>query len=112
MPSKQLNVSSAAVRRIAALVDPSKVGSSLTASMAFNVEHGGLELCTQELSDQREVVWASSATGQFSLLCVASFRSTDHLADFIQMKWSDVKAAKDIEVFLSLQVKKGRFRQI
>lgn len=122
--SKQLNVSAATIRRrlrrlvqsgvmrIAALVDPNKVGFPVTALMAFNIEHANLELYTQLLAEQLESVWVSTTTGRFNLLCLASFRSTDHLADFMLVKWADAKAVKDTEVFVSLQVKKGRYRQI
>ena len=119
--AKQLNISSATVRRrlkkltssgllrIVGVIDPSKFGLPLAALIALDVSHEKLESTLEWLAKQPEVRWVSTATGRFDIVALARFRSTDGLSQFMTKELSKLKGLKDSETFICLDVKKGRY---
>jgi DNA-binding Lrp family transcriptional regulator len=103
--AKRLKVSPTTVRRrmkkltrsgmvmITPMVDPAKIGLTVRTYIAVDVELGDIE----------------SATGRFDLVLGAGFRSTADLSEFMQRKMAGIKGLKDIEVFVCLEMKKGRY---
>ncbi|MDO8568180.1 MAG: Lrp/AsnC family transcriptional regulator [Dehalococcoidales bacterium] len=114
--AKQLKVSPATVRRrmrrliqngtmrIAAIVDPAKIGLPLAAMIALHVEHDKLDSVVKQLSKRPEVGWLSTTTGRFDIMALARFPSTEELSKFIQKETTGIQGIRDSETFVCLNV--------
>ena len=119
--ARQLCVSPATVRRrlkrlkqsgalrIAAFVDPNKMGMPVHVMIAMNVMHDKLELAMQLLISKPEVRFLSTTTGRFDIMACAWFNSIEDLTQFLQKNLAEVPGLKDTETFICLQVSKGRY---
>jgi Lrp/AsnC family transcriptional regulator for asnA, asnC and gidA len=119
--AKRLKVSPTTVRRrmkkltrsgmvmITPMVDPAKIGLTVRTYIAVDVELGDIESAAEFLVKQPEVKFVSTTTGRFDLVLGAGFRSTADLSEFMQRKMAGIKGLKDIEVFVCLEMKKGRY---
>ena len=93
--AKQLNVSSATVRRklrkliqsgalhIVGVVDPAKFGLPLAAIIALDVAHEKLKTVLELLAKRSEITWVLTTTGRFDIIARGRFASTDDLSDFL-----------------------------
>lgn len=119
--AKQLKVSPATVRRrvrklikenvlqIVAVVDPAKAGLPLSAVVAFDVEHNKLDSVLDSMSEQPEVVWASTTTGRFDICVLARFASTEDLSKFLEQRVTNIDGVTNSETFICLRTAKGNF---
>ena len=119
--AKQLNLSSATVRRrlrkllrsellhIIGVTDPASFGFPLAAVIALDISHNKLESAIEVLAKQSEVQWISTTTGRFDVIALARFRSAKCLSDFVTKEISQIEGVKDSETFICLNVKKGRY---
>ena len=119
--AKKLNISSATVRRrlkkltssgllrFIGVIDPVKFGLLLAALIALDVSHDRLESTLDWLAEQPEVRWVSTSTGQFDIVAIAWFRSTDGLSEFMTKELSKLRGLNNSETFICLDVKKGRY---
>ncbi len=119
--SKQLHVSSATIRRrlknllqngtirIVAAIDPAKVGYSLRALVAFDVEHSELKTVTDKLAEHPDVKWVATTTGRFDVMAFVALTSPEELSEFMQGEITRIKGVKDTETFICLTVKKGHY---
>ena len=119
--AKQLNLSSATVRRrlrkltrsdllhIVGVADPAKFGLPLAAVIALDVDHDKLESAMDELVSRPEIKWVSTTTGRFDMVAIAWFPSTDYLADFLKDELGKIEGVRDSETLVCLDVKKGRY---
>ncbi len=116
--AKQLKVSPATVRRrmrrliqngtmrIAAIVDPAKIGLPLAAMIALHVEHDKLDSVVTRLYKQPEVGWLSTTTGRFDIMALARFPSNEELSKFIQKEITEIEGIRDSETFVCLNINK------
>ncbi len=116
--AKQLKVSPATVRRrmrrliqdgtmrIAAIVDPAKIGLLLAAMIALDVEHDKLDSVVAQLFERPEVGWLSTTTGRFDIMALARFPSTEGLSKFIQKEIAEIEGIRDSETFVCLNINK------
>ena len=107
--AEQLNVSSATIRRrlsklmregilhIVARVDPKKLGFTIIAVLAFDVELDKLTSAVLALSERPEIKWLATTTGRFDIIALTCFRDQDELLDFLQGKGSKIEGLKNIE---------------
>ncbi len=114
--ARKLKVSPATVRRrirkliqdgtmrIAAIVDPAKVGLPLAAILAIDVDHEKLESVIENLAKQPEINWFSTTTGRFDIIALARFPSTDALSQFVQKRLTKIEGVKDSETFVCLHM--------
>ena len=121
--AKQLNLSSATVRRrirslikrdllrIIGVGDPGSFGFSLAVCIAFDVEHDKLESTMAALIKKPEIKWAATTTGRFDIIVLANFSSTDYLSEFLKRDLSNIEGVKDYETLVCLEVAKGRYVQ-
>ena len=119
--AKQLNVSTATVRRrlrklirsgllhIIGVVDPTNFGLPLTVLIALDVAHDKLESAMNVLVNRPEIKWVSPTTGRFDILAIARFPSTESLSDFIVKEVTQIEGVKNSETFICLDVKKGHY---
>ena len=80
--------------------------------IAFNVVPGKLKSATESLAARHEVKWLTSTAGQYDILALARFRSTDEASDFLEAELASIEGIKSSETFFCLSVKKGRYMQI
>ena len=118
--AKQLNLSSATVRRklrkliqngslnIVGVVDPANFGLPLTAIIALDVTHEKLKAAMEVLAKRPEITWISTTTGRFDIIARGRFASTDDLSKFLIDQLTDIEGVKNSETFICLDVKKGR----
>ncbi len=118
--ARQLNVSSATVRRklrkliqsgslhIVGVVDPARFGLPLTAIIALGVAHEKLKGAAEALVNRPEITWISTTTGRFDIIARGRFASTDALSDFLTDQVAMIDGVKNSETFICLDVKKGR----
>ncbi len=116
--AKQLKVSPATVRRrmkrliqngtmrIAAIVDPAKIGLPLAAMIALDVEHDKLDSVVDQLYKRPEVGWLSTTTGRFDIMALARFPCTEELSNFIQKEIAEIDGIRDSETFVCLNINK------
>ena len=119
--AKRLKVSPTTVRRrmkkftrggvitITPMVDPAKIGVTVRTYIAVDVELGDIEAAAEFLMKQPEVKFVSTTTGRFDLFVGAGFHSTAELSEFMQKKMAGIKGLKDTEIFVCLEMKKGRY---
>ena len=119
--AKQLNLSSATVRRklrelihsdalhIVGLVDPNRFGFPLAVVIALDVARDKLESALEALAKRPEIRWVSISTGRFDIIALARFSSTESLSDFVTKELTHMEGVRDSETFICLNVKKGRY---
>ncbi len=117
--AKQLNLSSATVRRrlrklirsdllrIIGVVDPANFGFPVMAVITLDVVHNKVKLAMEEISKRPEVRFVSTITGRYDIIVIARFRSNDCLSQFVTEELAKLEGVKDSETFVCLEVKKG-----
>ena len=93
--------------RIAAIVDPSRVGLSSAAAVRIHVAQGKLVSVMTELARESAVRFVSSTTGRFDMLAFMRFRSNDELSEFLEEKLANTNGIMNSETFICLDVKYG-----
>ncbi len=119
--AKQLNLSSATVRRklrelihsdalhIVGLVDPNRFGFPLAVVIALDVARDKLDSALEALAKRPEIRWVSISTGRFDIIALARFPSTESLSEFVIKELTHMEGVRDSETFICLNVKKGRY---
>jgi Lrp/AsnC family transcriptional regulator for asnA, asnC and gidA len=118
--AKQLKTSSATIRRrikklqesgilhVIGVVDPSEVGLSVNAIIAFKVAHDNMKTILDTLASWREITWIATTTGRFDILARGRFTSTNELSKFLTEQVGSIKGVTSSETFICMDVKKGR----
>ena len=119
--AKQLNLSSATVRRrlrkltrseslrIVGVADPADFGFPLAVVIALDIAPDKLEAALEWLVKRPDIRWVSATTGRFDIIAIARFRSTDRLSEFMTKDLAQNKWVKDSETFICLDVRKGQY---
>jgi Lrp/AsnC family transcriptional regulator for asnA, asnC and gidA len=117
--AKQLNVSSATVRRrlkhlidaqelhVVAHVDPVKSGFPVSALTGLNIDSELHDEVVKQLRKLPEVSWASTTTGRFDGFIFARYHSNEHLYDFLKNVLTQIRGIKDSETFICLHIEKS-----
>jgi Lrp/AsnC family transcriptional regulator for asnA, asnC and gidA len=116
--AKQLNISSANVRRrlnkliksdmvkIVGAIDPYKYGFTVPVIIGLDVEHKKINVVTEMLAARTEIVWISTSTGRFDVIALALFKSNDELSDFLTKYLQKLQGIRDSESFICLNMMK------
>lgn len=116
--AKQLNVSSATVRRrlkrlidsgqlhIVAYRDPIKAGLPVAAVIGFNIDHAHLNSTMQAMCSHPEVVLACTTTGRFDAFALTRFSSNEEFSLFLRNEVTKIEGVKDSETFVCLHIEK------
>ncbi len=119
--AKVLNVSSTTIRRrlrrlirngilrAVAIADSGTVALPLTAVIALNIAHQDLNHVTETLAGLPEIIWCALTTGQFDVIALAQFHSTEELHKFLRGKLPMIKSIKESETFVCLHIEKGGY---
>ena len=119
--AKQLNISSATVRRklrefynkdllrITGVVDPLKFGFNVSVVVFIDVASDKLEAVIDDLIAQSRIWFISTTTGRFDMLVVARFTSTDELSDFLINVIGKISGIRNFETSICLDVRKGKY---
>ena len=117
--AKQLNISSATVRRrikkliqngilrIVGIVNPGDFGLPQASVIAIAVTPDKLESTIEELNKRPEIRWVTTSTGRYDIIAGARFSSMDSLSDFKLKALSKMDGIKKIEMFIALKHTKG-----
>ena len=117
--AKQLNLSSATVRRrlrklihsdllrIIGVVDSNKFGFPVAVVITLDVAQDKLESAIDKLANKPEIRLVSSTTGRFDIIAFARFHSNESLSLFMTKELTQIEGINHSETFICLQVKKG-----
>ena len=121
MLAKQLNISSASLRRrkrklikngvisIVTMVDPEKVGLPVASLIALDIAPEKLDSVVQEFSNQQEIIWIATTTGRFDVIALGLFASTENLYAFLKREIPRLEGVKDSETFICMHLEsKGK----
>ncbi len=116
--AKQLNVSSATIRRrlkrlidsnvlhIVAYKDPNMAGLPVAAVVGFNIDHALLDSAMQAISSYPQVVLACTTTGRFDAFALVRFSSNEDFSSFLRNEITKIEGVKDSETFVCLHIEK------
>jgi Lrp/AsnC family transcriptional regulator for asnA, asnC and gidA len=116
--ARQLNVSSATVRRrlkrlissktlhIVAFKDPIRTGAPLAAVICFNIDHRILSSVMKTICSYPEVILACTTTGRFDAFALARFPSNEEFSTFLRDDLTKIDGIKDSETFVCLHIEK------
>ena len=115
---EQLQVSSSTVRRrmkrmidqglvhIVALPEPGKIGFSIEAVIALDVEAESLNFTLNTLRKYPQVRWIAAVSGQYDIMANVWFSSTEELYKFMENEVGRMEGVKNSETFICLYVEK------
>jgi len=96
---------------IRALVDPSKVGFSLSATMGLKVELSAIRSVALALAAHPQICYVSTCAGAFDIVMTAVFRSHRDLRTVLQDFVSRVEGVKETQTFICMD-ESGFFTQL
>ncbi|MFC1943498.1 Lrp/AsnC family transcriptional regulator [Chloroflexota bacterium] len=117
--AKQINVSSATVRRrlkrlidskelhIEAYRDPIKTGITVSALVGLNIENELYEEVMERIREVPWVHWACTATGRFDCFLYVRCRSNEDLYFFLKDVLMKIAGIRDSETFMCLHTEKN-----
>ena len=116
--AKRLGISAASVRRrtgaliqkeiirIVARPDPTKIGYTVRAIVALDLDHEELQAILEALSSRPEILFLAATTGRFDAMAEIWATSTDELYGRLK-EIAKIEGIKNIETFICLHVRKG-----
>ncbi len=116
--ARRLNVSETTVRRriqrlekegiitFTAALDPSKLGYSIIAIIALEVELGKIDKISESLAGCPNVRYVSLCTGSHDIFIGTWFRSSSELTQFVKDYLAGVPGIRKSETFVILDVRK------
>ncbi len=117
--AEQLSVSPSTVRRrmqellkggiirIVAIPEPKQVGFPLIAVVAFRVLHEKASALIKKLGSRKEVKCLYATSGQFDVIALMWFASTEHLFQFMQEDVGQLDGVTATETFICLHTEKN-----
>lgn len=98
--------------RITAVVDPKKIGLTVSAIIGLNITPNKLQEAVSFLMEQSEIKLVTTTTGRFDIMILVRFRSNDELAHFLQKRLTKLKGIRRYETFICLRQEKMQYMQI
>jgi Lrp/AsnC family transcriptional regulator for asnA, asnC and gidA len=95
--------------RVIGVCNPAKVGYSVCAVMAFCVANEHIDSFLEEMASHQEVRWLSRTTGHYDAFALVYMSSFEELSEFIIKRMGKPKGLREMETFMSLEVKKGLY---
>ena len=117
--AKQLGVVEGTVRKrvkylldndiitIQARPNPSKMGYSIVAVMAMQIQVNALRHVAQILASKPNVQWLAFVTGRYDLMAIVLEKSTQDLSRFLEEEISAIPSIVRTETFINLDIVKG-----
>ena len=119
--ARQLNVSSASVRRrirtlvrddiirIVAIPELKKIGINLMVGIHIEISPKTVDIAIKELARHKAVKCVGLTTGRFNCVAIVVFSNTEEYQDFMRSVVSNIKGLINVESFIFLEFKKGCF---
>jgi len=116
--ARQLNVSSSTIRRrmkeliqqgtlhIVAIPEPKSIGFSMTAIIAFQVQHEYLSSVLDTLKSRKDVKCLYATSGRYDVLALMWFSSTEQLYKFMEEDVVKLEGVKGTETFVCMHAVK------
>ena len=116
--AKQLNVSSSTIRRrmkelkqqgtlhIVAIPEPKSIGFSMTAIIAFQVQHEYLNSVLNTLTSRKDVKCLYTTSGRYDMMALMWFSSTEQLYKFMEEDIAELKGVTNTETFVCMHAVK------
>jgi Lrp/AsnC family transcriptional regulator, regulator for asnA, asnC and gidA len=117
--SKKLGASPSTIRRhtsrlkkagdlkVAALVEPAKMGFQIIVMIGLRIEHGKVTQVAEVLTPIPNIKWLTITAGRFGMMIYAWFRSMDEMSEFINKTIHTTEGIIEAETFICLHVEKG-----
>lgn len=99
------------IMRVAALVNPEKVGLPVAVTLMLSVSPERLSGVLDALEKVPAIRFLASTTGRYDVLAFSLFPSNEALARFIDGELARLEGVHGLETFISLQVLKGNYDQ-
>jgi DNA-binding Lrp family transcriptional regulator len=96
--------------RIVAVADPESLGLHTHAVIGLRVDIDRIEALSAELADMRELSYVYQTAGQFDLIVVGFFGSTEQLRVFLTQRLGRLQGVKGTDTFLVLRTMKRSLR--
>ena len=112
--ARQLNVSSSTIRRrmkelirqgtlhIVAIPEPRNIGVNMVVIIAFQVQHEHLSSVLDSLKSRKEVKCLYATSGQFDIMALMWFSSTEQLYKLMEEDIVKLKGVKGTETFVCM----------
>ncbi len=122
--ARELDVSEATVRKrindlindrtiqIVAYADPLKIGLPLWVDIEIQAELGRVDEIAAKLATFPEVHFVGVVTGAFDVAAGASFRSNEHLHEFLSKKLGSIRGVRRTVTSIFLKVVKRSFKYV
>ena len=116
--ARQLNVSSATVRRrlkklidsnvlnIMAIKNPIKMGLSIAALIGFNIDHALIDSVMKAIRERPDVLFACTTTGRFDAFAFIRCHSNEEFSHLLRNGLTKIEGIKDMETFVCLHMEK------
>ena len=95
------------VMKIAAVLNPYKIGYNFISIMALQVRMADLREVAEMLAQKPNVYYLAFVTGRYDLLAMLMCRSPEELSDFIKEHISSIPSIIRTETFVNLEVIKS-----
>jgi len=95
--------------RIAAVVDPARVGFPIEVVALLSVDQSRLDWVMAELVRSPNVNSVSHVAGRFDILAFMRFSSFDKLSQFFRQELANIAGIKNSETLICLDTRKGRY---
>lgn len=95
--------------RVIGVFNPAKVGYPVCAVMAFNVANQYFDCFMNELASHPEVRWLARTTGHYNAIALVYMSSFEELSEFIRKGMGTPKGLREMETFMCLEMKKGKY---
>ena len=93
--------------KVAALVEPAKMGFQIIVMIGLRIEHGKVATVAEVLKPIPNIKWLTITAGRFSMMIYAWFRSMDEMSDFNNKTLHTTDGIIEAETFICLHVEKG-----
>ena len=92
---------------IQARPNPSKIGYSIVAVMAMQIQINALRHVAKILASKPNVQWLAFVSGRYDLMAIVLEKSTEELSRFIEEEISAIPSIVRTETFINLDIVKG-----
>jgi Lrp/AsnC family transcriptional regulator, regulator for asnA, asnC and gidA len=88
------------IMKIAAVVNPLKVGLNVSVQIGLKVDAGKVEEVAHQLSLRNETKYVGITVGAFDIIIECVFNSNDHMLSFFTHQLSKLEGVRQTETFL------------
>lgn len=95
-----------------ALINPGKVGFTITAFMGFKVEPTKMASIVERLGSYERMTYVNPVTGMFDIITLAMFKSARDLSQVMREFTAQIEGVKDIQTSIYLDTELGYYTPV